>query len=439
MSSTLLDRPTKPLKILTLDGCGLQAISALLILDKLLSSIQSENNAPVKPRPCDVFDTIGGIGAGGWLALLLGRFHLDITSCLTEWYNLIHCIKPRTSGEGFRRRLFQHTYFDTEHLMEQVDYLTKLYGTGEHLFRKDPVRVRCRYVFVAALDAEKKGSALDYNLFRTYACPPNNTKLRKGPTDPSTYLMTRAFAVTGAAKYFSTPWKEQLNNNGKTKFLDTKFPNPHNITELALDEMWGLFGTDVPLSIVVNIGPGLPNSSDFKTISRRFSWGRNSPPPSPRVSVKSFGRRSSNGQHSSQRPDADDKNLVETTGNRGIHFDTNKASLDEALSKNRLSDIPVGHKKIPKTTTFGSIAGRPLDEKLRRLESDIEQDIQKKLKAKYPENTPPYYRLAPNNSPEGTAQNDASEPGIVLDATNEFLAGPRLQSTMDSARQLLVI
>src|SRR5271156_6035958 len=56
----LLPKPGKPLKILTIDGGGLQAISNLLILDKLLDTIASNNQAKVKPRPCDIFDTIAG-------------------------------------------------------------------------------------------------------------------------------------------------------------------------------------------------------------------------------------------------------------------------------------------------------------------------------------------------------------------------------------------
>lgn len=69
-------RHSEPLKIITLDGGGLQAISTLLILNKVLETIAKENGVPVhrKPGPCDVFDTIAGIGAGGWLAILLGRF-----------------------------------------------------------------------------------------------------------------------------------------------------------------------------------------------------------------------------------------------------------------------------------------------------------------------------------------------------------------------------
>lgn len=48
------------------------------------------------------------------------------------------------------------------------------------------------------------------------------------------------------------------------KFSGIKFPKPHNITELALDEMWGISRTDAPLSVVVNIGQGPPDDANIK-------------------------------------------------------------------------------------------------------------------------------------------------------------------------------
>jgi hypothetical protein len=81
--ATTEPRPKKPLKILTIgesqlikdfdedvlneflaDGYGLQGISTLLILDKLIDSIAKRNNTS-RPRPCDIFDVITGIGTGG--------------------------------------------------------------------------------------------------------------------------------------------------------------------------------------------------------------------------------------------------------------------------------------------------------------------------------------------------------------------------------------
>ena len=95
-----LPKPAKPLRILTIDGGGLQGILTLLVLDKLLSAIALNNGVDDnKPRPCYVFDVIAGIGPGGWLTLLLGRFQMDVSSALAEWLNLIDCIKPRSKSE----------------------------------------------------------------------------------------------------------------------------------------------------------------------------------------------------------------------------------------------------------------------------------------------------------------------------------------------------
>lgn len=264
-----LPRPEKPLKILTIDGGGLQGISTLLILDKLLNAIARSNGVPhSRPRPCDVFDVIAGIGAGGWLALLLGRFQLDVTAALAEWYNLVDCISPRSKAEELRMRLMQHSYFDTDRLVEQIDRLTEFYETDKHMFFTPPDSTRCKHVFVSALKTDSKETNLGYNLFRTYDCP-EGAKVLDGLCDPRAFKISHAFGVTGAAKHFTPPWKK-----GKLKFFDVKFPSPHNITELALDEMWGLYGTDVEISVVVNIGPGIPNAFDYQKIARRFSWGR---------------------------------------------------------------------------------------------------------------------------------------------------------------------
>ena len=66
MAHQHLLKAEKPLKILTIDGGGLQAIATLLVLDKLLDAIAIRNGETNRrPRPCDVFDTIAGIGAGG--------------------------------------------------------------------------------------------------------------------------------------------------------------------------------------------------------------------------------------------------------------------------------------------------------------------------------------------------------------------------------------
>ena len=428
-----LQKPTKPLKILTIDGGGLQGISTLLILDRLLGAIARNNGVQdSKPRPCDVFDVIAGIGAGGWLALLLGRFQIDVSAALAEWYNLIDCIAPRSKAEELRMRLLQHCYFDTDRLVEQIDQLTKFYETDEHMFFTPPTGTRCKHVFVSALKTDSKGTHLGYNLFRTYDCP-ENSKVLAGPSDPRKYKISRAFGATGAAKYFTPPWKEPSATKGKSRFLDINSPSPHNITELALNEMWGLYGTEVEISVVVNIGPGIPNASDCRHIARRFSWGKRAAITSPALPNRG--------------PISEAKEVttsVKAVGSNG-HKQKEKMLHDGPQVSHRVDfnqDSPAAptsntERKTPiaRQSTFGSERNVSIEAKLRRDETKIEDDIRKKLRNIYKENTPPYYRLAPERSAPGTAQNDTSSPKASADAARSYLQLPRVEASMEELGQ----
>jgi hypothetical protein len=417
--------PAKPLKILTIDGGGLQAITTLLILDKLLDTIANINKAHQKPRPCDVFDTIAGIGAGGWLAILLGRFRMDITTCLSEWYKITDRITPRSKSEELRMRTFHHCYFNPERLVEQIDSLTKVYGTGKYLFDDRVDKVRTRHVFVAALRTDASG----YNLFRTYAIPEDAAKpekLLEGPEEPHQFHISRAFGVTGAAKYFSPPWHEQMSKSGRTLFNDSKYPKPHNITELALDEMWGLYGTAVPLSVVVNIGPGLPSECDLKLIARRFSWGLT---PSlyvqPQQKPKSPISSKENAENTKQlHPEPEDSSAPDQR--------SNLVRFQDGTTDHESARVPVDRKQqLAHRTTFGSVTHLAVGQKLRRRETEIEKNIKAKLDAFYPRGSELYYRLAPDHAPQGTVRNDSFAPGVTLDATNEFLELPVTEIKID--------
>ncbi|MCJ1448064.1 MAG: hypothetical protein MMC23_008577 [Stictis urceolatum] len=378
---SLIPRPRKPLKVLTLDGGGLQAISTLLILDRLLCTIQERNEASAKPRPCDVFDVIAGQGAGGWLALFLGRFQMDVQSCLSEWYNLTQQIAPRTKGEKFRRRLFHNSYFEPSCLKEHVNHIAEQLRVGSKLIDPNPPDVRCKYTFVAARREDQRER---YNLFRTYTCPPGNGNLVPGPNDPESFELSSAFVVTGAARSFTSAQKERVAENGVTNFLDRLFPEPHNMTEPALDEIWALFGKDVPISVIVNIGPGMANDKDIRRIASRFSWGLD-----PKASCRPLStpsESSSAGNSDPQRP-------------------------------------------IRRRYT-----NKPIDNKLEEMEAKLEESIRRRLEENYPDRDqrPPYYRLAPDQAPPGTVQNDARAPGVVREATKAFLDVSSTQVSLDN-------
>ena len=409
--------PPQPMRILTIDGVGLQGVSTLLILNEVLDTIAKQNGVR-KPRPCDVFDTIAGIGAGGWLAILLGRFRMDINSCLCEWYKIVERIAPRSKSKELRLRILQHCYFDTHRLVEQVEKLTELYGRGEYLFEPNPERARTRHVIVAALKSDTKG----YNIFRSYKVP-NSAKfpewLREGPANPSKFKISSAFGVTGASRYFAPEWKEQMESSEDTKFSDKEFPKPHNITELALDEMWAIYGTDVPLSVIVNIGPGLPNNVDVEEIATRFSWGLDPVADHKAMSIEPSGmsnEKSSNKVSGSIAPPGDLKQ----------DDNTEKQNLTATPSPDTKKKGSTG-----RTSTVESIKGSSLDAELKKQEMEMEQDIKSKLDSFYTSGSELYYRLAPANAPQGCVRNDSERSGVVHDATMIFLNDPRTRSSID--------
>ncbi len=54
------ERP-RPKKLLCLDGGGVRGYSSLLLLQQLMEAIDYDK----PPKPCDVFDMIGGTSTGG--------------------------------------------------------------------------------------------------------------------------------------------------------------------------------------------------------------------------------------------------------------------------------------------------------------------------------------------------------------------------------------
>ena len=219
-----LPKPDKPLKILTIDGGGLEASSALISLSKSLDTIARYNGVPdSKPRPCDVFDVIAGVGSGGWLALFLGRFQMDVEAALTEWYDLIDCIEPGSKFEEFRMRALQHSHFDTDILVKLIDERTEFYQIDKHMYFTPPDGTRCKHVFVSALKTDSKDSQSECNLFRTYDCPKGSNVL-EGLQNPHECKISHAFRATGAAKYFTPPLERAYSRKGPTEM--PKYPLP---------------------------------------------------------------------------------------------------------------------------------------------------------------------------------------------------------------------
>ena len=359
MASSL--QPRTRLRILTIDGGGLQGITTLIVLDKLLKTISQESEDPEKVlRPCDVFDVISGTGTGGWLALFLGRFQMSVSTAMAEWHSLIDCIRPEP---GWISCLFSlYDLYDTDRLVEEVDRLTDRYKTGKYMSLPPSERARCRHVFVSALRTDLEESHLPYTLFRTYDRP-------QAPVASHKYLISHAFAATGATRYLTPPRKDPSLGEGKAIFQDVQFPFPHNITGIALDEIEQLYGPGTNISIIINIGPGIPKNSDCQ---------------------RRMGRTESESQ-------------------------AKKRSSD---SNNALSDQPNDEIQVSEAKAI--------------LEADVlRTSIRKKLQDTYTlPNRPKYYHFAPIESIPRSALNDTLCSTQCESAAKEYLKMLWLQAEM---------
>ncbi|KAI2611804.1 hypothetical protein GGR54DRAFT_643255 [Hypoxylon sp. NC1633] len=80
--------PAPPLRILSLDGGGIRGKSSLLILENILEKYRESKGLDQVPKPCDVFDIIGGTSTGGIIAIMLGRLSMSVDECIRAYDKL---------------------------------------------------------------------------------------------------------------------------------------------------------------------------------------------------------------------------------------------------------------------------------------------------------------------------------------------------------------
>ncbi|SLM39751.1 Patatin/Phospholipase A2-related [Lasallia pustulata] len=88
------DLRTEGLCLLSLDGGGVRGLSALYILQGLMTRVNKLRKARGEPavKPFEVFDLIGGTSTGGLIAIMLGRLEMDVDECIQTYKCLLETI-----------------------------------------------------------------------------------------------------------------------------------------------------------------------------------------------------------------------------------------------------------------------------------------------------------------------------------------------------------
>ncbi|KAG8699764.1 hypothetical protein FRC08_005118 [Ceratobasidium sp. 394] len=90
---------SRPIRLLSIDGGGIQGLAALVIIRELMSRICGGSSTQ---HPCKYFDLIVGTGIGGLIAIMLGRLRMSVDEAMEHLSEIASQVfsKKKLWGEG---------------------------------------------------------------------------------------------------------------------------------------------------------------------------------------------------------------------------------------------------------------------------------------------------------------------------------------------------
>ncbi|RAH85574.1 FabD/lysophospholipase-like protein [Aspergillus japonicus CBS 114.51] len=243
------EESTKPLRLLSLDGGGIPALSQLTILKSITLAIQQQHALAEPPRPHEIFDLIGGSGHGGLLALLLGRLRLSIDETLTEYRQLVERVfshrKRHRGGSGqYSARAMEAAIKDLvgRYATPQDPDAETMLLLEDNENHAEGERETGGKVFVCVRSTQAMEHARLFCSYRTY----------RAGDDPDLTVWQAARAVTAHPGLFKPV------RIGGEEFVDGSL-GTKNPCRLLLDEARRLFGGERrPVGCVLSLGAGKP-------------------------------------------------------------------------------------------------------------------------------------------------------------------------------------
>ncbi|KAF2711453.1 FabD/lysophospholipase-like protein [Pleomassaria siparia CBS 279.74] len=239
--------PGNTLRLLSLDGGGVRGLSALMILEQLMETVDPD--AP--PKPCDYFDMIGGTSTGGLIAVMLGRLKMSVGDAIDAYLSLADRVFQKTAyGVTIQGRI--QGRFDSGELTQAVREVIKQQGLQEDALLKDSTEAGCK-VFVCATSKETSGIVC----LTSYRTPRGNNDLL------NSVKIWEACRATSAASSFFDPIA--IGRFGE-EYVDGATGANNPVWELwnQAQLMWGPEPLEGKVSCLVSIGTGVPVLKSFK-------------------------------------------------------------------------------------------------------------------------------------------------------------------------------
>lgn len=249
------------LRILSLDGGGVRGLFSIMVLEKVLEEVHHlEGGIGPTPRPCEIFNLIGGTSTGGLLAIMLGRLQMDLVSCRQAYCDMSKGIFRRVGlsfpGKQWADALRGVSWFSGDALQAAIRQVvrdrispaerTRLKAAGREpteapLLCPDESAPKC---FVCAIvDA-------------THECVRLRTYNSNSGADELLYTIWEAGRATSAAPLYFPPMEIQGH-----RFYDGGMQSNNPILE-TIEEAYLLHGVDAPIRALVSIGTGKSESRE---------------------------------------------------------------------------------------------------------------------------------------------------------------------------------
>ncbi|KAF9772537.1 hypothetical protein IL306_009749 [Fusarium sp. DS 682] len=233
--------PGHDIRLLALDGGGVRGLSSLMILQNLMSTIDSDS----PPKPCDYFDMIAGTSTGGLIAIMLGRLRMTVDECITAYTSLSNKVFEKKSRRVKINGQLQGR-FDAVALEQAVKQTLADSGHSEDALLKDCSDSACKVLVCAT--SKQTGDTVCLTSYRP----------ARGVTHlyDSTTIWQACRATSAATTFFDPiaigPYQEQ--------FVDGALGanNPVYLLWTQAQDVWGNDQLWSRLQCLVSIGTGLP-------------------------------------------------------------------------------------------------------------------------------------------------------------------------------------
>ncbi|KAI3550675.1 phospholipase [Colletotrichum filicis] len=241
------DKSRNGLRLLSLDGGGVRGLSSLQIVKQLMETINPDN----PPKPCEVFDMIGGTSTGGLIAVMLGRLRMDVEDCMNAYADL--------SDKIFQKQKHRFTLsgnvqgrFDSTELERVIKNVVREQGLGVDELLKDDSKAPCK-VFVCAV---RKENAQPMH-FRSYRYPRGG-----GSLFAETKIWEACRATSAATSFFDPITIGRHKNEFVDGAVGSNNPVRSVFTEAAT--FWDVEGR-LPdhLDCLVSVGTGMPATKPY--------------------------------------------------------------------------------------------------------------------------------------------------------------------------------